>query len=86
MTEKANSFYFRDFPKFVLTDYRNNFIHVSNKFVKSRLKNNTYYRVLHKRKLNSIVCRGVDAFENLPHPSECFDECSSLYFSYSPTK
>ena len=73
MTDKASSFYLRDFPKFVLKDYQNNFIHVSN-FVNSRLKNNTYYRVLHKRKLSSIAFMGVDAFENLPPPSECFDE------------
>ena len=83
MTDKGSFFfYLRDFPKFVLKDYQNNFIHVSNfVFVKSRLKNNTYYRELHKRKLNSIAFMGVDAFQNLSHPSECFDECfQSLVF------
>ena len=75
MTDKANSFYLRDVLKFVLKDYQNNFIHVSNfVLVKSRLKNNTYYSVLHKRKLSSIAFMGVDAFKNLSHPSECFDE------------
>ena len=87
MTDKTNYFYLRDFPKFVLKDYQNNFIHVSNfVFVKSRLKNNTYYRELHKRKLNSIGFMGVDAFEFCHILQNVLMNVFSLYFSYSPTK